>query len=134
MTGNLYIDLAISVAGIAVLVALARLMFANADIVISEQAAAERLAFDEPDFEPVGWLIDDENNIALARNARGEVAIIKAMGDGLVTRRLEAAAMDATYRDGCLIAAATDHTSKDVRLAVSAEKAAEWFPAIKTTP
>ena len=131
MTGNLYIDLAISVVGIAVLVALARLMFANADIEISEQAAAERLAFDEPDFEPVGWLVDRKSNVALARNAGGEIAVIKAMGDGLVTRRLQIGDADATYNDGALAIGAADHTSRPAVLRVNKNEAQDWFDCLK---
>ena len=131
MTGNLYIDLAISVAGIAVLVALARVMFANVDVEISEQAAVERLAFDEPDFVPGDWLIDKGNGVALARNTDGEIAIIKAMGDGLLTRRLPASEAHAVYENGVLTIAAADHTFRPAVIKIDKTEAAVWFDCLK---
>lgn len=131
MTGNLYIDLAVSLGGILFVVALIRFMFADADVEISEQLAIDRLKFDEPDFEPAAWLIDDQAKIALARSDSGEIAVVKAMGGDFITRRFARGVAIASIQNNMLTIEPTDHTWRAVSLNVSEVDAAQWLGCFK---
>lgn len=85
MTGNVLIDLAISISGVILLVGLARLIFGPRDITLNLARATERLEFDEPDFNPVHWLVCESGAVCV--NDAGEAAFVAPLGDGLVTRR-----------------------------------------------
>lgn len=121
------IDLAISLAGIAILIGLARVIFGAVRPSLDAARAAERLSFDEPDFHPIGWLVDEETGAALARNGAGEIALVVAHGDGLVTRRYPAGAAPLTYENGRLCIARTDHTFRKVNIATGEAEAASWL-------
>jgi len=127
LTGNTLLDLAISVAGVALLVGLAWAIFRGGSLKFDRAAAADRLAFDEPDFAPVDWIIDENSRVALARNAAGELALVVAHGDGLVTRRLAPGDDRANYADGFLTIARVDHTSRAARLPLPENEAAVWL-------
>jgi hypothetical protein len=127
MTGNPILDLAISIAGVSLLVLLARLMFGPGGRGIERAAAAERLGFDEPDFEPTDWLIGE--GAALARNNAGELAVVIVHGDGLVTRRLGAASPAPFYKDGALSVPRSDNTARDVHFTLPESQAAAWLRA-----
>lgn len=127
MTGNVVIDLAISLVGAAILVGLARLIFGDTKSSLNAAKAAERLSFDEPDFQPVDWLIDESAKAALARNGAGEIAIIVAHGDGLVTRRVGAGRARAAYADGRLTVDPVDHTTSRAGFATDSETARIWL-------
>lgn len=103
MTGNLLVDSLISIAGIAVLVLVARLLFPAGRQTISKDDAKERLTFEEPDFEAIDWLIDDQGKCALAQGAAGEFALIRKLGLDLVVRRFPGEAVRASLEDGRLI-------------------------------
>ncbi len=129
MTGNPILDLAISIAGVSLLVLLARLIFGPGGRGIDRAAAAERLGFDEPDFEPTDWLIGE--GAALARNNAGELAVVIVHGDGLVTRRLGAASPAPYYKDGRLVVPGADHTAREVEFVVSQDAAQHWQSAVE---
>ncbi len=127
MTGNPIIDLAVSIAGVGLLVLLARLIFGLGGRSIDRAAAAERLAFDEPDFEPTDWLVGED--AALARNNAGELAVVMVHGDALVTRRLGAASPAPFYKDGVLTVPRSDGTVREVCFALPESQAATWLRA-----
>jgi hypothetical protein len=129
LTGNVLIDLAISLAGIAILIGLARIIFGASLPSLDAANAAERLLFDEPDFHPIDWLVDEDSGAALARNGSGEIALVVAHGDGLVTRRYPAGAAPLAYEDGRLCIARTDHTFRNVNIAAGVADAASWLDA-----
>ncbi|PQA86892.1 hypothetical protein [Hyphococcus luteus] len=124
MSGNLLIDSLISLAAIALMVGVAWAFFRSPPAPVTEAAAAERLAFDEPDFRPVRWLIDREGRAAMAEGAGGDIALVSRLGIDLVTRRFPAEAVRAAEEAGALVIRQTDPGSR--RLVIEAEGAAEW--------
>lgn len=124
MTGNLIIDSLISLAAIAFMVAMAWVFFRSPPGPVTEENAAERLAFDEPDFRPVNWLADREGRAVIAESAGGDVAIVSRLGLDLVTRRFPAGAMRVSEEDGALVVRPSDPGSR--RLVIEADGAAEW--------
>lgn len=125
MTGNVFIDLAISISGVILLVGIVRLIFGAPRAPLTVSAAADRLAFDEPDFEPAAWLADERGAIAV--NADGEAALVRPLGDDLVTRRLKLADLRWRREGARLIVEGPDHAFSG--LAVSApdeEDAKAW--------
>ena len=124
MTGNYLIDSLISLGAIAFMVGVAWLMFRASPAAVTRESAAERLAFDEPDFRPVRWLIDTEGRAALAEGTGGEIALISRLGLDLVTRRFPAAAVRVMEEGGALVVRPTDPGSR--KLVIVADEAAEW--------
>lgn len=101
MTGDLLIDSVISLGAIAVMVATAWALFREPAEPVSERAARERLAFDEPDFNPITWLADGKGRALLAEGDAGDFALALRVGRDLVTRRFSTAL--ASAEDGVLI-------------------------------
>jgi len=127
LTGNVLIDLAISLTGIAILVGLARAIFGSAQQPLNAASAASRLAFDEPDFAPVAWVVDEAAGAAIARNGAGEIALIKAAGDGLATRRAKAGAFSCAHSGAVLTIASPDLTFGGVTVTAANEaEAMQW--------
>lgn len=124
MTGNLLIDSLISVAAIALMVGVAWALFRAPAPAVTKEAATERLAFDEPDFRPIRWLVDGKGRAALAEGADGDVAIVSRLGVDLLTRRFPAEAVRASEQTGMLVIRPNDPGSR--RLVIEAEGAAEW--------
>ena len=97
MTGNLVIDLAVSLAGVFLLAGLAVLWGGGKPLAVTQDNASRRLAFDEPDFTPIEWFISSDGKAALAWSGSGsgsgsgsetgEAALVFALGDGLASRR-----------------------------------------------
>jgi len=131
MTGNILIDLAISVVAIAILVGLSRLMFPAAAADFGQRPAAARLAFDEPDFAPVRWALDRASGVAIADNGAGEFALVRVKGGALLTRRLWAGAVTVQYRDGYLCIDLHDMTIRPVRMIMDAAEGAVWVQIFK---
>ena len=100
MTGNLLIDTLISIAAIAVMVGVARLLFPAPSILVTEETARARLALDEPDFEPRSLLVDKKGRAALVVGADASLAVVKSLGLDLVIRRYAAENLNATYHNG----------------------------------
>lgn len=128
MTGNVLIDLVISFVGIAILVGLARLIFPNAGAAaFSADAARDRLAFDEPDFQADDWLVDADRSAAIAVSEAGDIALIKKAGDGLVTRRMRAGDLQCDREGADLRLAVPDHTFRGFAVhAASDSEAQRW--------
>lgn len=124
MTGNLILDSLVSLAAIALMVFFAWVMFRAPSNPVTEEEARARLAFDEPDFAPVRWLIDKNGNAALAEGADGDYALVSRLGLDLVTRRFPAEAVRAAEEAGALVIRPMDPGSGTVR--VRAPEAAEW--------
>lgn len=124
MTGSLFFDSMISLAAIALMVGLAWAVFRAPPAPVTEEAAAERLAFDEPDFRPVRWLLDRQGRAALAEGAGGDIALVSRLGIDLVTRRLPAAAVQAAEEAGALVIRPNDPGAR--RLVIEAADAAQW--------
>lgn len=128
MTGNLYIDFAISIAGIALMVGVSWLMGAWRSAPIDEAAAMERLAFDEPDFEADRWRVAADRKAAAALSAAGdEIAFILTIGDSLATRRLKRSELKVRRDDKAVVAETGDPAMPKIRLAArDAAEAVEW--------
>ncbi|MEL6360740.1 MAG: hypothetical protein AAFR21_06610 [Pseudomonadota bacterium] len=95
MTGNLYLDLLISLGGIGFVVGLAALLGAGEPILVTEENARDRVAFDEPDFIADNWFVDTRGKGALGigKGIGGEAAeavVVFRLGDRLATRRFDA--------------------------------------------
>jgi len=100
LTGNLAIDLAISLGGIILMVAVSYFLGAWRTVKIDAAAAADRLSFDEPDFKPRAWCVSSDGRAAAAASVNGrETALVFVLGDGLASRRFRHAAAPVT-QDG----------------------------------
>ena len=130
MTGNVLLDLVISIVGIIILVGLARVMFSDAGPFIDQASAVQRLAFDEPDFSPVAWAVDQTAGVALARNNTNEIAVVFAHGDGLATRRIAAQDAKVQYVQERLTIDRADHTSKSASVAMARDEAQVWLDCL----
>ena len=122
MTGDPVIDLLISAAGIAALVAFAFAIGARRTVRVGRDNALERLAFDEPDFRPGRVLIGEAGEAAAALSADGrELALIFAVGDGLVTRRRAVGDIDVTREGATLLFLLNEPSRRRVRLRLASE-------------
>lgn len=129
MTKSLLIELGLSFVGVSVLVGISYLLGAWRNALISLEAAAERLRFDEPDFRPGEWLIGADGRSAAALSEDGaEIGLVFVMGDEFATRRLSRAEMR-VERDGSQIVFALRELSRRaVEVAAPDEKAAkDWL-------
>ncbi|MEX0645649.1 MAG: hypothetical protein WD076_10075 [Parvularculaceae bacterium] len=125
MTGNLYLDLAISLGGVAILVAVSWLLGAWRSITLDEASARDRLAFDEPDFVVGEWLFGADRKSAVAISADGgELALVKPLGDGLATRRIKKGAAPVEAKGADVVIALGDPSIRKFRLKAADEKAA----------
>lgn len=102
MTGNLLIDSLISIAGIVLMIVVARLAFPPPATLVTEEGARERLALDEPDFRPRRWLIDERGRAALAEGEDGDFVLVKRLGLDLAVRRFRPGAVKAAAENGAL--------------------------------
>ena len=103
MTGNLLIDLGISVIGIGMMVMAVLLVFPAASVPLDEARAQTRLGFDEPDFIPIAWLFDNHGNAVLSEGEDGSFALVYRMGSHLSTRRFQAEHIRVTMGDALRI-------------------------------
>jgi hypothetical protein len=128
LTGNLILDLAVSLAGVVVIVAITYVLGAFKSATVSVAAAADRLAFDEPDFKVGDWLVGVDGKSAAAVSADGaETALVFAVGDCLATRRFRKGAIG-LEKDGAGIAFRLGEPSRRViRLAAADPAAAEQW-------
>ncbi len=128
MTGNLYLDLLISLGGVAVLVLVSFLLGGWKSAKLDEAAARDRLAFDEPDFRPSEWLFGGDGKSAAALSEDGaEAAFVFALGDGLATRRAALGAVPVKVDGDKVVASLHDPSKWALTLAAgSPEEAARW--------
>lgn len=90
MSEGLLIEIALSLAGVGFLVAVSWRLGAWRSVQVTPAAAADRLAFDEPDFRIAEWFLGADGKAAAALSADGaEIALVFALGDSLATRRLD---------------------------------------------
>ncbi|MEO0400434.1 MAG: hypothetical protein AAF224_13545 [Pseudomonadota bacterium] len=132
MTGNLVLDLAISLVGIAILVLISYFLGALRNAVVTEAAAMERIAGDEPDFKPTDWLIDSGGKSAIGVSGEGEAVIVFSHGDRLASRRFKTGER-AVSHDGALITIALDELAlKALSCAARDETtAAHWVGVLR---
>lgn len=100
---------------------LARLIFGARGAALDLARATDRLAFDEPDFKPAHWLVCETGAVAV--NDEGEAALVRPMGDDIVTRRFRMKDLSWRREGLRLIAEAPDHAFSG--FAVSAADEAE---------
>lgn len=124
MTGNLLIDTLISVAAIAVMVGVARLLFPAPSVLVTEETARARLALDEPDFEPCAWLFDKNGRAALVEGADAGLVVVKSLGLDLVLRRTAAEDLRASYNNDEITLRLDDVTMP--KAVISNEGAQAW--------
>jgi len=124
VTGNLFIDSAISLSAIALMVAAAWIAFRQPPVPVDEKQARERLAFDEPDFSPARWLLDREGRAALAEGVDGDFALVFRVGVDLVTRRFPAGNGVAKLQGGALVVRPADPGA--ISVALKGDGAADW--------
>lgn len=127
MTGDLTLDLLISAAGVALIVAISALLGGFRSVRLDEASARARLAQDEPDFEPAAFMISADGKAAAALGAGRDAALLFALGDGVATRRFAVGAFEVAA-EGRDVAILLGEPSKG-RLTLAAatpETAAEW--------
>lgn len=136
MTGSLVVDLLISLAGIFVLVGVSYAFGGWRDAAVSEAEAAERLAFDEPDFSPGEWIVGADGKTAVALSADGrEIAIVFAVGDGVASRRFSRDAVAWETRADGLLLRLNEPSRGGVTLAApDSETAARWRSRLAGAP
>ena len=98
MTGNLYLDFAISLAGVAFIVGVSWLLGGFRTARVDEASLRERAAIDEPDFVIERVFVDDDGKAGVALSD-SEMFVISVVGDGFTTRRAALSALEAK-RDG----------------------------------
>lgn len=132
MTGNIYLDLAVSLAGIALLVAASWLLGGWRQARADAASAAERLGFDEPDFRPREWLVSGDGAAAVALSEDGaEIAVVFTVGDGLATRRMPRASARIAVEGAGVAIRLDDPSRRLVRLSAPDETAAKaWADAL----
>ncbi len=125
MTGDPLLDLAIAFAGTVLLIGLSYALGAFRSVVVEAAAAAERLAFDEPDFRPAAWLVSEDGRAALAMaEGDAEYAAVFAIGDGLATRRLKSGSKQVIHDGRTLTLLLGEVSKRRVALVVPDESAA----------
>lgn len=122
------VEIAISLSGVVILIGLAWALGATRSIAVTEEAAIDRLVFDEPDFRPGRWLIGADGKSAAAISADGvEAAVVFAVGDGLGTRRFRQGAVDIEQSGSGLTFKFGELSLRSLRLLAPDENAAaQW--------
>lgn len=128
MPTGLLVELAASLAGVLVLVAVSYALGAWRSVRIDLGAAAERLAFDEPDFRAGDWLVGADGKAAAALSEGGaELALVFAVGDSLATRRLKRDKANVSRRGAAVEFRLGEAALGSVRVAAASEAAAEQW-------
>jgi hypothetical protein len=129
LTTSVLIELGLSLVGVGVLVAATYFLGAWRTARVTVEAAADRLAFDEPDFRPSEWLIGDDGKAAAAFSSDGaEIGIVFVMGDDLATRRLRSSAAKVRLDGGSVVFLLREPSRRAVKIAGADEAAAgRWL-------
>lgn len=132
MDGDLISEMAVSVGGIAILVAVAWLLGATRSASVEPEAAVDRLTFDEPDFSPRDWFWSEDRKSAAAISADGgELALVFALGDGLATRRLKSTGVRASVSGADVLFEIGEPSLTRLRVRAKDEaEAREWLSKI----
>lgn len=132
MTGSLVLDLAISLAGIALMVGVSWSLGAWRTLPLDDARARDRIAFDEPDFNVSRLLIGADGKAAAALSNDGEALIVFVLGDSLATRRFKPGAFEISQDGRAIIARTGDLTMPRVELLAGDEaEAADWASALR---
>jgi hypothetical protein len=127
--------LAGSLAGIALLVLLNRVLFGRAKPDVgSAEAIAAHLAREIPGFRAGRCALGTDGLAALIENdADRSILLVQALGEGIVTRRLSRALLASTGRLGARLSLGlSDFTLPRVRVALASESLArEWETRLK---
>ncbi|HBK91444.1 MAG TPA: hypothetical protein DDZ68_07220 [Parvularcula sp.] len=133
MTQGLLIELVLSIAGVGLLVAVSWMLGAWRNAFVTANAAADRLAFDEPDFAAREWLVGADGKAAAARSADGaEIALVFALGDSFATRRLARRQARVEQRGAALRFALGEVSRRAVYLTAPDEAAARRWLSLLT--
>ena len=134
MPDGLLIELGFSLAGVGLLVGLSYVLGAWRSARVTLAAAAERLGFDEPDFQPTRWLVGADEKAAAALSADGaEIGLVFAMGDDFATRRLKRANAKVEREGAALLFLLREPSRRAVRVEAPDEKAAEdWLLRLRS--
>ncbi len=129
MSPGLLVELAASLAGVGVLVAVSYWLGAWRSIAVTQAGATERLAFDEPDFRVRDWLIGVDGKVGAALSVDGaELAMVFAVGDSLATRRLKREVVRASRKGASIEILLGEPSRRSVLLAAGDEAmAAQWL-------
>lgn len=129
MTKAVLIELGLSLIGVGVLVALSYLLGGLRSARVTLDAAAERLLFDEPDFQPADWLIGADGKAAAALSRDGsEIGLVFVVGDDYATRRLKRAGAEIGREGNDLVFALRETSRRAVRVAAPDDGAAgQWL-------
>lgn len=129
MTTGLLIELGLSLAGVGVLVAATYFLGAWRTARVTLEAAAERLKFDEADFEPQDWLIGADGKAAAAISRDGaELGLVFVVGEDFATRRLRRSAVRLARDGAAIIFDLKEPSRRAVRIMAPDEgAAAQWF-------
>ncbi len=129
MPTGLLLELALSLAGVGLLVAVSWMLGAWRSVEVTADEAAGRLAFDEPDLAVKEWLIGADGKSAAALSADGaEIALVFALGDSLATRRLKRPEARVEQRGAALLFVLGEMSRRAVTLAAPDEPTARrWL-------
>ncbi|MDZ7627270.1 MAG: hypothetical protein U5J99_02535 [Parvularculaceae bacterium] len=132
MPPSLLIELGVSLLGVGVLVGVSWLAGAWRSAIVTFEAAADRLAFDEPDFKTGEWMVGADGKSAVALSADGgEIALVFALGDSLATRRLKRAGAPVRRDGAAIVFTLKEPSRRAVRLAAEDERTADnWLSRI----
>ncbi len=128
MTGDPLTDLLISIGGIIVMVLIARLVFPSPSIKVTQDVALDRISFEEPDFKPVSWLIDDAGRAAIVEGAGGEFILVERLGLDVLLRRFQAGVAKASEVDHALVVKLPDVTLP--KAVITNVDASQWVKKI----
>jgi hypothetical protein len=120
VTSDILISQALAFLVVLVLGGLCWILFGRKNIVLDKMTATQQLWFDEPDFQPSHWLMDDAGSAAIAVNDSEEIALVSTIGQNYVTRRLPAGAV-VTHDGAQLIISLPDHTFRKIAIKASSE-------------
>lgn len=129
MSNSLLMEFGLSLTGVGILVGLSYLLGAWRSARVTLDAAADRLRFDEPDFQPADWLVGADGKAAAAISPDGaEIGLVFVMGDDFATRRLKRAGAE-IRRDGKdLVFMLREVSRRAVRVAAPNDGvAAQWL-------
>ena len=130
MTGNFWIDNAISAAGIAFVVFIIAFVFRHKPASLTKTRALQALLSDEPDFSPADWLHDHQGRATLAYDGKGHFVIVARVGIDTLTRRFKAGAVVVTQCEDRLSLDLKDMTLKPVEFNGVGD-AAHWARLIR---
>ncbi len=128
MTGNVAIELAISIGGIALLLVLIWRTFPSVPVTLTPTKLQDFLAHQEPGLVIAQWLLDPAGDRALGVSDSGQLIVIDGSGGDLVHRLFDRADAREVLLSGNLITFhVNDPFFRKIKLTASSEdEAAHW--------